>query len=80
MIWRPTEKHVPCPKCGIEIDLDVTNYPLNKPVVERCPWCNRKLRILKKFRINPKEKRGIYFILTECKKEGCGRIKKGGNQ
>ena len=75
MIWRPTEKQVPCPKCGIDIDLDVTKYPLDKPVVESCPWCNRKIRILKKNRLIPKEQRGFYFILTLCKKEGCGRRK-----
>lgn len=76
MIWRPTEKQVPCPRCDIIIDLDVTKYPLDKPVVERCPWCNRQIRILKKNRLIPKEQRGIYFILTVCKKEGSGRTKK----
>ena len=60
---------------GIDIDLDITKYPLDKPVVERCPWCNRKIRILKKNRLIPKERRGFEFILTECKKEGSGRRK-----
>lgn len=76
MVWRPLEKKVSCPWCGIDIDLDISKYGLNQPVVESCPWCGRKVRIMKKLRRNPKERRGIEFILTKCKKEGCGRRKK----
>lgn len=77
MIWRPLEKQIPCPRCGVKIDLDITKYPLDKPVVESCPWCNRKIRILKKRRLKPFEEKGYYFILTICKKDGSGRRKKG---
>ncbi|MBA7711703.1 hypothetical protein ES703_120669 [subsurface metagenome] len=75
MIFNPTEKQVPCPWCGIDIDLDVMKYPLGKPVVESCTWCGRRVRIMKKLRRNPKAKRGLEFILTKCKKESCGRRK-----
>ena len=76
MVWKPLEKQVPCPWCGIDIDLDITKYGLDQPAVESCPWCDRRIRIRKKRRLNPKERRGLEFILTKCKKEGCGRRKK----
>jgi len=69
MILNLTEKQVPCPKCGIDIDLDVMKYPLDKLVIERCPWCNWKIRILKKLRLKPKEKRGFEFRLSICHEE-----------
>ena len=70
------EKPVPCPWCGIDIDLDMMKYGLDKPVVESCPWCGQRVRIMKRLRKNPNVKRGIYFIVTKCLKEGCGRRKK----
>ena len=66
MIFNPTEKQVPCPCCKIGIDLDSKNYGLNKPVVEKCPWCAKMVRITKILRIKPKEKRGLDFRLAAC--------------
>lgn len=66
MIFNPTEKQVPCPLCGIGIDLDSRKYGLKRPVVENCPWCGRLLRITKILRVKPIEKRGLDFRLAAC--------------
>ena len=66
MIFNPTEKQVPCPLCGIDIDLETRKYGLNRPVVEKCPWCAGLLRITKILRIKPKEKRDLDFRLAAC--------------
>lgn len=71
-----TEKHEPCPWCGIQLDLDTVKYPMEKKVFEKCPWCGRMIRILKRLRRKPKVSQGIYFVVTKCLKEGSGRRRK----
>lgn len=79
MIINPNEKKVPCPLCDINIDLDTRKYGLNRPVIEECPWCGRKLRIKKILKIKPKEDRGLTFKLAACyleRKTYRGSVKK----
>jgi len=70
-----TEKQVPCPICHVDIDLATNKFPLDKPVIMSCPWCGRKIRVRKKLRLIPKDRRGIELIVSECKKTGSGRRK-----
>ena len=69
------DRQEPCPWCGIAIDLNVLKYRRDEMVIEKCPWCNRRNRITKRLRVKPRAKRGIYFIVKKCLKEGSGRWK-----
>jgi len=75
MIFKPTEKQVPCPNCGIDIDLDTKKYPMNKTIIRFCPWCGRNLRITKILRIKPKDRRGIEFKLAICHEQHKPRMR-----
>ena len=69
------EKQEPCPLCGVEIDFNPCEFPMDKAKIIKCPWCNRAMRVVKKLRLRPKAERGIYFIVSPVVKEGSGRRK-----
>jgi len=75
-----TEKQVHCPVCLIDVDLATNKFPLDKPVIMSCPSCGKKIRVRKKLRLLPKERRGIELIVSECKKDGSGRRRRFGKE